>query len=138
MGVLRFISMFFADPAHDMLIYHMPETQEWIAAAGVTVLILADSGYNGRFESHLLVPMKKPGDGTLLDEERWWNWQVGSERIIIERVNARIKRRFRLFGGYQLPVKSREDAMLALRIAVWLVNREIRNGHPMVRGRESE
>ncbi len=62
-------------------------------ALGKNVKILADSGYQGikNIHENSEIPIKKPKDRELTDEEKQYNKELSQRRIFIEHVNRRIK-----------------------------------------------
>ncbi|HBT78414.1 MAG TPA: hypothetical protein DEB39_16150 [Planctomycetaceae bacterium] len=61
--------------------------------AVLTVVILADSGYQGILEYHefSLIPIKKSKNRELTEEEKAFNKELSRRRIVIENINAKIK-----------------------------------------------
>ena len=62
-------------------------------AVSLSVLILADSGYQG-IQSHYewsLIPIKKSKKGELSAAEKAFNRELSRRRIVIENINAEIK-----------------------------------------------
>jgi len=57
------------------------------------ILLLADSGYQGLLGLHKnsCIPFKKSQNNPLSKEQKWFNRELSSERIVIENINARIK-----------------------------------------------
>jgi hypothetical protein len=64
-----------------------------LGLVGLTVVILADSGYQGIQEYHelSLIPIKKSKARPLTEEEKAYNRELSRQRIFIENINARIK-----------------------------------------------
>jgi transposase len=64
-----------------------------LGLVGLTVVILADSGYQGIQKHHewSLIPIKKSKTRPLTDEEKAYNKELSRQRIFIENINARIK-----------------------------------------------
>lgn len=59
----------------------------------LSVMILADSGYQGISEYHAcsLIPIKKKKNQELSDAEKSFNKELSRRRIVIENINAKIK-----------------------------------------------
>lgn len=59
----------------------------------LSVIILADSGYQGISEYHefSLIPIKKSKKRELTDAEKAFNKELSRRRIVIENINAKIK-----------------------------------------------
>jgi hypothetical protein len=59
----------------------------------LTVIILADSGYQGIVDYHewSLIPQKKGKGKELSAEEKAYNTELSRRRIFIENINAKIK-----------------------------------------------
>jgi len=60
---------------------------------GENVKILGDSGYQGikNFHENSEIPIKKPRNRELTDEEKQYNKELSQRRIFIEHVNRRLK-----------------------------------------------
>jgi hypothetical protein len=82
---------------------HSHDFNMWKKSVGVKVIrhikIQADSGYQGIIKCHANseTPKKKSQKCPLTKDEKANNRRIGSERIIIERVNAWLKR-FHIFS----------------------------------------
>jgi len=59
----------------------------------LTVVILADSGYQGIQDYHKwsLIPIKKSKTRPLSEAEKAYNTELSRRRIVIENINAKIK-----------------------------------------------
>ena len=57
------------------------------------IKIKADSGYQGilKWHKNSLTPIKKSKNKPLTEEDKAFNRQLSSERILIENINAKIK-----------------------------------------------
>ena len=60
---------------------------------GKNVKILGDSGYQGikNLHKNAEIPIKKPKNRELTDEEKQYNKELSQRRIFIEHVNRRLK-----------------------------------------------
>jgi transposase len=69
------------------------KTSLLVLAVCLSVIILADSGYNGIQRHYVwsLIPIKKPKGSELSDEEKAFNRELSRRRIVIENINAEIK-----------------------------------------------
>jgi transposase len=69
------------------------KTSLLVLAVCLTVLILADSGYQGiqDYYAWSLIPIKKSKKHPLAEAERAFNRELSRRRIVIENINAKIK-----------------------------------------------
>jgi DDE superfamily endonuclease len=76
---------------HDFDIFKQSKT--WIKESVQNTLLLADSGFQGitKYLKNCLTPFKKPRNGELTKDEKWWNKTLAQERVKIENINREIK-----------------------------------------------
>jgi transposase len=104
--------------------FNLCKTSLLMLAVHLTVLILADSGYQG-IQSHYawsLIPIKKSKDSELSAEEKAFNRELSRRRIVIENINARIK----VFKIMSHPYRNRRPShLLRTRLVCAILNAEL-------------
>jgi len=89
----------------------------------LSVMILADSGYQGIQEYHTwsLIPIKKSKNRELSEEEKAFNRELSRRRIVIENINARIK----VFKIMSYPYRNRRRRhLLRTKLVCAILNAE--------------
>ena len=89
----------------------------------LTVMILADSGYQGIQDYHecSLIPIKKSKNRELSAEERAFNKELSRRRIVIENINAQIK----VFKIMSYPYRNRRRRhLLRTKLVCAMINAE--------------
>ena len=89
----------------------------------LSVMILADSGYQGIQEYHTwsLIPIKKSKNRELSEEEKAFNRALSRRRIVIENINARIK----VFKIMSYPYRNRRRRhLLRTKLVCAILNAE--------------
>ena len=89
----------------------------------LTVMILADSGYQGIQEYHSwsLIPIKKSKNRPLTSEEKAFNRELSRRRIVIENINAKIK----VFKIMSYPYRNRQRRhLLRTKLVCAILNAE--------------
>jgi len=89
----------------------------------LTVMILADSGYQGIQDYHewSLIPIKKSKSRPLSESERAYNTELSRRRIVIENINAQIK----VFKIMSYPYRNRRRRhLLRTRLVCAILNAE--------------
>ncbi len=92
--------------------------------AVLTVMILADSGYQGILEYHefSLIPIKKSKNRDLTEEEKAFNKELSRRRIVIENINAKIK----VFKIMSYPYRNRRRRhILRTKLVCAILNAEL-------------
>lgn len=65
-----------------------------------TWCVLVDSGYQGlQRQVHAILPHKKPPNGALTRQQKEFNRELASERVICERFYGRLKTKFRIMSS---------------------------------------
>jgi len=99
------------------------KTSLLVLAVFLSVIILADSGYQG-IQSHYawsLIPIKKPKNGELSEAEKAFNRELSRRRIVIENINAEIK----VFKIMAHPYRNRREThLLRTRLVCAILNAE--------------
>jgi hypothetical protein len=91
--------------------------------AGLMMIILADSGYQGIVDYHeqSLIPIKKSKNRELSEEEKSYNRELSRKRIFIENINARIK----VFKIMAYPYRNRRRRhLLRMKLICAILNAE--------------
>ena len=91
--------------------------------AVLTIVILADSGYQGIQEYHewSLTPIKKSKKKDLLEAEKAFNRELSRRRIVIENINAQIK----VFKMMSYPYRNRRHRhLLRTKLVCAIINAE--------------
>jgi transposase len=99
------------------------KTSLLMLAVCLTVLILADSGYQGIQDYHWwsLVPIKKSKGRELSAEEKAFNRELSRRRIVIENINAEIK----VFKIMSCPYRNRRQShLLRTKLVCAILNAE--------------
>jgi transposase/predicted DNA-binding protein YlxM (UPF0122 family) len=89
----------------------------------LTVMILADSGYQGIQDYHAcsLIPIKKSKNRELSEEEKAYNKELSRRRIVIENINAQIK----VFKIMSYPYRNRRRRhLLRTKLVCAIINAE--------------
>jgi len=89
----------------------------------LSVMILADSGYQGIQEYHAwsLIPIKKSKNRELSESEKAFNRELSRRRIVIENINARIK----VFKIMSYPYRNRRRRhLLRTKLVCAILNAE--------------
>lgn len=92
--------------------------------AVLTVMIFADSGYQGILEYHefSLIPIKKSKKRDLTAEEKAFNRELSRRRIVIENINAKIK----VFKIMSYPYRNRRRRhLLRTKLVCAILNAEL-------------
>lgn len=92
--------------------------------AVLTVMILADSGYQGILEYHefSLIPIKKSKKRDLTEEEKRFNKELSRRGIVIENINAKIK----VFKIMSYPYRNRRCShLLRTKLVCAILNAEL-------------
>jgi len=100
------------------------KTSLLILATYLTVLILADSGYQGIYNYYAgsLIPIKKSKNKALSEEDKAFNLDLSRRRIVIENINARIK----VFKIMTHPYRNRRQShLLRTKLVCAILNAEI-------------
>jgi transposase len=99
------------------------KTSLLILAAYLTVLILADSGYQGiqSYYAWSLIPIKQSKNRPLSEAEKAYNTELSRRRIVIENINARIK----VFKMMANPYRNRRQShLLRTKLVCAILNAE--------------
>jgi transposase len=89
----------------------------------LTVMILADSGYQGILDYHecSLIPIKKSKNRELSVAEKAFNKELSRRRIVIENINAQIK----VFKIMSYPYRNRRRRhLLRTKLVCAIINAE--------------
>ena len=100
------------------------KTSLLILAVCLSVLILADSGYQGiqSYYAWSLIPIKKGKNSELSDAEKAFNRELSRRRIVIENINARIK----VFKIMSNPYRNRRPShLLRTKLVCAILNAEM-------------
>ena len=100
------------------------KTSLLILATCLTILILADSGYQGIREYHegSMIPVKKGKNRGLSELEKAFNRELARRRIGIENINARIK----VFKIMTHPYRNRRNShLLRTKLVCAILNAEM-------------
>jgi transposase len=100
------------------------KTSLLVFAVLLSVLILADSGYQGIQSCYAwsLIPIKKPKGGELSAEEKAFNKELSRQRIVVENINARIK----VFKIMSNPYRNRREShLLRTKLVCAILNAEL-------------
>jgi transposase len=100
------------------------KTSLLILAACLTVLILADSGYQGINNYYVwsLIPIKKSKNRALSEADKAFNRELSRQRIVIENINARIK----VFKIMTHPYRNRRQShLLRTKLVCAILNAEM-------------
>jgi len=99
------------------------KTSLLILTAYLTILILADSGYQGiqNYYPWSLTPIKKSKNRELSEAEKAFNRELSRRRIVIENTNARIK----VFKIMANPYRNRRQShLLRTKLVCAIINAE--------------
>ena len=99
------------------------KTSLLILAVCLTVLILADSGYQGiqNYYAWSLIPIKKSKNCPLSELEKAYNRELSRRRIVIENINAQIK----VFKIMAYPYRNRRKShLLRTKLVCAILNAE--------------
>ena len=99
------------------------KTSLLVLSVFLSVIILADSGYQGIQDYHAwsLIPIKKPKKGELSEAEKAFNRELSRRRIVIENINAEIK----VFKIMTHPYRNRRKThLLRTRLVCAILNAE--------------
>ena len=107
---------------HDFTIYKNTIGSRVIAR----IQIKADSGYQGilKFHKNSLTPIKKSKNRTLTGDDKVFNHQLSSQRILVENVNAKIKVFRCMSGRYR---NRRKRHALRMSLICGIINFEARD-----------
>jgi len=100
------------------------KTSLLILAVCLSVLILADSGYQGiqSYYAWSLIPIKKGKNSELSDAEKAFNRELSRRRIVIENINAKIK----VFKIMSNPYRNRRPShLLRTKLVCAILNAEL-------------
>lgn len=100
------------------------KTSLLVLAVCLSVLILADSGYQGiqSYYAWSLIPIKKSKGQELAAEEKAFNRELSRRRIVIENINARIK----VFKIMSNPYRNRRPShLLRTKLVCAILNAEL-------------
>jgi IS5 family transposase len=90
----------------------------------LSVIILADSGYQGIQEYHewSLIPIKKSKTRPLSEADKSYNTELSRRRIVVENINAKIK----VFKIMAYPYRNRRRRhLLRTRLVCAIINAEM-------------
>jgi hypothetical protein len=99
------------------------KTSLLMLAVCLSVLILADSGYQGIQDYHAwsLIPIKKSKNRELSAAEKSFNRELSRRRIVIENINAQIK----VFKIMSYPYRNRRHRhLLRTKLICAIINAE--------------
>jgi transposase len=103
--------------------FKLCKTSLLMLAVCLSVLILADSGYQGIQDYHewSLIPIKKSKNRELSEEEKAYNRELSRRRIVIENINAQIK----VFKIMSYPYRNRRRRhLLRTKLVCAILNAE--------------
>jgi transposase len=104
--------------------FKLCQTSLLVFAVLLSVLILADSGYQGiqSYYAWSLIPIKKPKGGELSAAQKAFNKELSRQRIVVENINARIK----VFKIMSHPYRNRREShLLRTKLVCAILNAEL-------------
>jgi hypothetical protein len=101
LGIPRWTSQIWAGANHDNHMLKDSNFCEWLQVGGEPKIAAADAGFQDKTNLQLYTPHKHY-QGELTAEQRAENLMIGADRVVIENLNARLKRVFAILKGDKL------------------------------------
>jgi hypothetical protein len=119
LGIPRWMSPIWAGANHDQHMLAQSDFFAWMEAHGAPQIAVGDAGFQDQHNRQIFTPWKHY-QGELTPAQHAENLMIGTDRVIIENLNARLHRTFGVLKGDKL-IGQRLIRMYTIEAAVLLL-----------------